>query len=554
MCGGTIQPNFHGIQTDQRPGTNTVMSDSQAKFVEGQTVGIDLGTSYSAIARLGDDGNPEVLRNSSDSPITASVLLLAETGRIHVAPTPDMLDAADPSHVVIAIKREMGNPRFALHFQERRLTPELLSSLVLTKLRTDGEKRIGPIGNAVITVPYYFNEPKRAATRYAGKIAGLNVVDIINEPTAATLAYAWSQGELGRLDVPDTSRTILVYDLGGGTFDVTVVRYSSTNFTVLATDGDTMLGGLDWSSRILDFVCDKFVSKFGVDPRQDSGAKFAVLRECESAKRELSHWMKTTIEVKYRGQVLPIELSRSEFEKMTLDLLQRTRDTTEFVLDNNKISRGQLDEVLLVGGSTSMPAVVEMLQKVTGKTPSRVLNPQLCVAEGAAIHAAILEAKATDGQGRLSAALMKRLRNVTTADVNSHSLGVEITDPKNSKKKRNHIMIPRNSQLPCGIKKGFVTTVDQPEGILIRLLEGESKDVAGCTFIGDVRITHLPPNLPIGSPVEVVYSYDHRGRINVAVKELTGGRSAAVEIAWEGALDANAISTLRTLAREYHAE
>ncbi len=530
------------------------MSDPQIKFVEGQTVGIDLGTSYSALARLGEDGDPEVIPNATDSPITASVLLLANTGKILVGPTPEMLDEADPSKVVIAIKREMGNPRFALHFQERRLTPELLSSLILTKLKADAEKRIGPIGNAVITVPYYFNEPKRAATRYSGKIAGLNVVDIINEPTAATLAYAWSQGELGRLDVPDTSRTVLVYDLGGGTFDVTVVRYTPTNFTVLATDGDTMLGGLDWTSRILDYVCEHFLAKFGIDPRQDAGVRFSLLRECEAAKRELTHWMKTTIEVNYRGQLLPVALSRSDFEKFTLDLLQRTRDTTEFVLDNNKVSRDQLDEVLLVGGSSTMPAVVEMLQKLTGKTPSRVLNPQLCVAEGAAIHAAILEAKATDGQGRLSAALMKRLRNVTTADVNAHSLGVEITNPKNPKSKRNHIMIPRNSQLPCGIKKGFVTTVDQPEGILIRLLEGDSKDVTGCTFIGDVRITDLPPNLPLGSPVEIVYSYDHRGRINVAVRELTGGRSAAVEIAWEGALDANTISTLRALAREYHVE
>lgn len=527
------------------------MSDPLPKFVEGQTVGIDLGTSYSALSRLGEDGNPEVINNSYDSPITASIVVLGESGKILVGPPADVLAQQDPARVVMAIKREMGNPRFALHYQERRMTPELISSLILTKLKSDAEKKIGPIGNAVITVPYYFNEPKRAATQYAGRIAGLNVVDIINEPTAATLAYAWTKGELGRLDAPGKTKTILVYDLGGGTFDVTVVKYTPTEFTVLSTDGDTMLGGLDWTERVLDFACDKFSAKYGIDPREDAQAKFSLLRECEAAKRELSHWTKTKIEVTYRGQTLPVELTRPEFEQMTLDLLQRTRDTTEFVLDNNNVKRDELSEVLLVGGSTSIPAVIDMLEKLTGKRPSKVLNPQLAVAQGAAIHAAILEAKATDAHGRLSPALLKRLKAITTTDVNSHSLGVEITDPKNPNAKRNHVMIPRNSRLPCGTKKQFVTNTDTPQSIVIRLLQGETIDIDACTYIGDVRISKLPKALPAGSPVEIVYSYDHRGHITVSAKELTGGGSAAVEIAWEGALDSHAIETLRQLTRQY---
>lgn len=530
------------------------MSEGAPTFVEGQTVGIDLGTSYSAISRLGADGNPEVINNINDSPITASIVVLGENGKILVGPQPDVLAQQDPNRVVIAIKREMGNPRFALHYQERRMTPELISSLILTKLKQDAEKKIGPIGNAVITVPYYFNELKRSATQYAGKIAGLNVVDIINEPTAATLAYAWTKGELGRLDAVGKSRTILVYDLGGGTFDVTVVKYTPTEFTVLATDGDTMLGGLDWTERVLDYACDKFVAKFGIDPREDTQARFALMRECEAAKRELSHWTKTKIEVTYRGQTLSVDLTRPEFERMTLDLLQRTRDTTEFVLDNNKVNRDELSEVLLVGGSTSIPAVIEMLEKLTGKRPSKVLNPQLAVAQGAAIHAAILEAKATDAQGRLSPALLTRLRAVTTTDVNSHSLGVEISDPKDPTSKRNHIMIPRNSRLPCGTKKQFVTNIHTPQSIVIRLLQGEAKEISACTYIGDVRISKLPKALPAGSPVEIVYSYDHRGHITVAAKELVGGGSAAVEIAWDGALDNQAIDKLRQLAQQYHVE
>ncbi len=536
--------------------TPLAMSDtgSLPTFVDGRTVGIDLGTSYSAIAHLGDSGNPEVMNNSNDSPITASIVVLGENGKITVGPTVDVLDEAGPSRVVIAIKREMGNPRFAMHYQNRRMTPELISSLILMKLKIDAEKQIGTIGNAVITVPYYFNEPRRAATRYAGKIAGLNVLDIINEPTAATLAYAWTKGELGQLDMPDVTRTILVYDLGGGTFDVTIVRYTPTQFNVLATDGDTMLGGLDWTARILDYACDRFVNKHGVDPRQDAKARFTLMRECEAAKRELSHWSKTKVELTFRGQDMSVDLSRAEFEQLTSDLLQRTRDTTEFILDNHNVSPDDLDEVLLVGGSTAMPGVVEMLEKLTRRKPSRVLNPQLAVAEGAAIHSAILEAKATDGKGRMSHALLNRLRAVTTTDVNSHSLGVEISDPKNPNKKRNHIMIPRNSPLPCGTKQQFVTVKDQPQSITIKLLEGDAPQVSGCTFIGDVRINDLPSHLPVGSPVEVIYSYDHKGHINVAVKELTGGRSAAVEIAWEGALDNQAIETLRTLTREYHIE
>jgi molecular chaperone DnaK len=379
-------------------------------------------------------------------------------------------------------------------------------------------------------------------------------VDIINEPTAATLAYAWTKGELGRLDAPNNTKTILVYDLGGGTFDVTVVRYSPTEFTVVATDGDTMLGGLDWSSRVLDYVCEKFVARHGLDPREDARTRFALLRECESAKRELSHWIKTRIDVTYRGQTLPVELTRTEFEKLTLDLLQRTRDTTEFVLDSNHIARDEISEVLLVGGSTSMPAVSEMLEKLIGKRPSKVLNPQLAVAQGAAIHAAILESKATDAHGRASAALLKRLRAVTTTDVNSHSLGVEIVDPKRPDVKWNHIMIPRNSRLPCGTKKQFVTTVETPQSIVIRLLQGEAREVSACTYIGDVRISQLPKALPAGSPVEVVYSYDHRGHITVSARELTGGGSAAVEIAWGSALDSHALDTLRELVRQYHIE
>ncbi|MFK7821477.1 MAG: Hsp70 family protein, partial [Planctomycetaceae bacterium] len=216
------------------------------KFLDGVTVGIDLGTTYSAIARIDDKGDAVVLDNADGRPITPSVVLLDEQ-RVVVGPSFQRISVASPESIIEAIKREMGNKDYFVVYQNKKLTPEFVSALIMKKMKQDAEKDIGPIANAVITVPYYFNDVRRKATQDAGRIAGLNVIDIINEPTAATLAYAWNKGELGRSDLNNEERTILVYDLGGGTFDVTIVRYTPTNFRVLATDGDVMLGGLDWS-------------------------------------------------------------------------------------------------------------------------------------------------------------------------------------------------------------------------------------------------------------------------------------------------------------------
>ncbi|MCA9033202.1 MAG: Hsp70 family protein, partial [Planctomycetaceae bacterium] len=224
------------------------------QILPGHTVGIDLGTTYSAIAQLDADGNPVSLTNSDGKTITPSVVLLGEDGKVIVGPTFERMSIENPQNIVEAIKRQMGNKDFHIVYQGKKLTPEFISALIIKKLKQDAEKSIGPIANAVVTVPYYFNDVRRKATQDAGKIAGLNVIDIINEPTAATLAYAWQKGQLGRSDNFAGEKTIMVYDLGGGTFDVTIVRYTATNFKVLATDGDVMLGGLDWSRRIVDHI------------------------------------------------------------------------------------------------------------------------------------------------------------------------------------------------------------------------------------------------------------------------------------------------------------
>ena len=522
-------------------------------FVEGKTVGIDLGTSYSAIARLDDEGAATILENGQGRLITPSIVILGEEGKVIVGPSQERVAEEEPDRVISAIKREMGNPSFELFHEGRRLTPELISSMILTKLRQDAEEHTKPVTNAVITVPYYFNEPKRQATRHAGRIAGLNVVDIINEPTAATLAYAWQQGELGNPDAPDTERTILVYDLGGGTFDVTLVRYTPTNFTVLGTDGDTVLGGIDWTARLADHLAEKFEAKFGLDPRTEPIANKNLLVEAEAAKRELTLWEKSAVSLSFRGQTLEYEVGRSTFEELTLDLLQRTRDTTEFTIDNAGVDPSTLDAVLLVGGSSAMPSVAKMLEEVTGKQPSRELNPQTAVAQGAAIHAAILEAQHA-GSGESAKALERRLRTVSTSDVNSHSLGVEVTDPDDTTRKANHVMIPRNSRLPAQRIQRFKTSSQAPHSIHVRLLEGEAADVSSCTFIGDFRLIGLPENLPKGSPVEIAYAYDSRGHIHVSLKETTGNNECLVEIAWSHGLDETAIDALQELATHYRVE
>jgi molecular chaperone DnaK len=407
----------------------------------------------------------------------------------------------------------------------------------------------------VITVPYYFNDVRRKATQDAGRIAGLNVIDIINEPTAATLAYAWSKGELGRADLKAEERTILVYDLGGGTFDVTVVRYTPTSFRVLATDGDVMLGGLDWSKRLSDHLVEQFKRKFGVDPSEDPETMLTFHQEAEDAKRDLSSKMQVPISVYYKGNTLSVSLSRTEYERMTADLLQRTKDTTELVLQQSGVAPGTLDELVLVGGSTYMPVVEQMLREVCQREPSRALAPERAVAEGAAIHAAILQARNGVNTGGIVDVVQKRLNSVKTTDVNSHSLGIKISDPKDKTRKINHIMIPKNSPIPHNVKQRFGTNTDGQQRIHVEILEGDAIDPAACELIGDFRITNLPQSLPKGSPIEITYSYDGSGRISATAKELTGNNQASAEIVRDSGLNEGQITdALSTLQNEYDVE
>ena len=520
------------------------------QFLDGETVGIDLGTTYSAIAHLGEDGEPKILDNADGRSITPSVVLLGEGGQVMVGPSFERIALEKPENVVEAVKRQMGNKDYFVVYQGKKLTPEFISALILKKLKQDAEKHIGAIANAVVTVPYYFNDVRRKATQDAGKVAGLNVVDIINEPTAATLAYAWSKGDLGRTDAGGKETTILVYDLGGGTFDVTVVKFTSTTFRVLATDGDVMLGGLDWSNRLVDHLAEQFSRKYGDDPRKDPEGLRAFFQECEDAKRKLSRGEKAPVSVYYKGNTLTVQLTRADFERMTADLMQRTRDTTELVLQQSGVDPSQLDEVVLIGGSTYMPIVERTLKEITKQDPSRSLMPERAVAEGAAIHAAILQAK-HGGGGKLADALRKRLERVEQVDVNSHSLGIKVADPEKKGSRMNHVMIPRNTSIPAKKSQRFKTTSDKQKTVHVEVLEGEARDPAACTLIGDFRIVGLPPDMKKGSPVEVTYEYDASGRISAKAKDLTTNKQATTEIVRDSGLSGDRVRDFEKLATEY---
>ena len=524
------------------------------EFQEGQTVGIDLGTTFSSIAQLDEEGNPVSILNEDDDIETPSLVLLADSGHVIVGPPRMRAAIEDPDHIVDRIKRHMGDTRFKRTFDGKKITPEFLSALILKKLRQDSEKRLGKVGNAVITVPYYFNDSRRKATEDAGRIAGLNVIDIINEPTAATLTYAWHRNELGGTgQVGGRPRIILVYDLGGGTFDVTTVRYTPTHFQVLATDGDVQLGGIDWDERLVDYVADEFKARHDADPRESAATMQLLRNDCDLAKIELSDKADVSITCRHDGKALAVKVTQDQFVQLTADLLQRTADTTELVLKQAEIAAEDLDAVVLVGGSTLMPQVPKMLEELLGQRPYDKISPHTAVAQGAAIHAAILEIKHRGEQSELAEKVRKMLASVKQENVNSHGLGVLATNPK-THREINHVMIPRNSRLPLKVKQTFKTNRDNQARVSVQVIEGDAPDPRACSLLGKCRIAGLPEDLKKGSPIEVTYSFDSSGRITVEAKDTTSGKQATIEIERRGGLNDAEIDAYSRLANDYLVE
>jgi len=467
-------------------------------------VGVDLGTTFSAVAYLDDLGRPQTLSNAEGDKTTPSVILF-DGDDVVVGKEAIKAMATDMEYVAECAKRDLGLRCFHKQFSGRSYPPEALQAWILNKLRNDACQMIGPFEKVVVTVPAYFDEVRRKATEDAGYMAGFDVMDIINEPTAAAVAYGYGQGYFHPEGSCGEPKKVLVYDLGGGTFDVTVMEIGGVSFSALATDGDVRLGGRDWDQRLVDFVAEEFVRKHGIDPREDPNTLGRLLRDCEDAKRTLSARSKTHIVCDYQGRAERVSVTRKQFEDMTLDLLDRTAFTTEQTIRAAGLTWSDIDRVLLVGGSTRMPAVNEMLGRISGKQPDCSVSPDEAVAHGAALHAALLLDKFAGKAPRFG------IKNV-----NSHSLGVAAVDPE-TKPKQTAAVIPRNTPLPATAKRVFRTSKHGQRSVLVQIVEGESDSPDDCVQIGRCAVRNLPPDLPARTPVEVRFCYEQNGRLTVRV-------------------------------------
>jgi len=467
-------------------------------------IGIDLGTTYSVIAWIDAQGRPETIPNAEGERLTPSVVYFdgeeAVVGREAVKAF-----SLDPNQAAECSKRDVGSRIYHKTLQGKHYPPEVIEAFILNKLRRDAISHLGDFSRVVITVPAYFDEVRRKATQDAGYMAGLEVIDIINEPVAAALASAHESGYLDRPGPQNRPQRILVYDLGGGTFDVTVMEVRGREYITLAIDGDVRLGGWDWDQRLVDLAAEVFIRQHGIDPREDSRGWGKLWRECEEAKRSLSARQRVLVPFEYRGQSAEIELTRPSFEEATQDLLDRTRFTTVQAVKAAGLHWQEIDHVLLVGGSSRMPMVRTMLQEVSGKEPEAVVATDEAVAWGAALHAKRRIDKARGNPTSF------RVHNV-----NSHSLGVVGRDPLTNRR-RVGVVIPRNTRLPVSAKRRFRTSQAGQRSILVEIVEGESVFPEDCSAIGKVTATNLPPHLPAKSLVEVVFHYQANGRLHVKV-------------------------------------
>jgi molecular chaperone DnaK len=470
-------------------------------------LGIDLGTTYSVVAYLDAAGRPTTITNAAGDLTTPSVVLFDDDGPI-VGKEANMAAPMEPDRIAVCVKRDMGAKEYRKPVNGVRLPPEVISSIILKTLLNDARRRLGSdIGKAVITVPAYFDELRRRATVDAGRLAGIDVLDIINEPTAAALAFGYQTGFLdpagkAREDKP---MNVLVYDLGGGTFDVTIVEIRGNSFKALATDGDVTLGGKDFDEAIVNMAAEKFYEKYAEDPRTNLSCFMEMWNNAEIAKKTLSERAKTSLYVNSHGKRLKVDIGREEFEEMTAPLVSRTKTTTEIVLRQSGLTWGQIDRVLLVGGSSRMPMIGVMLKQLSGKEPDRSISPDEAVAHGAALYANLLLRRTGAHAGPPAFSI---------TNINSHSLGIVGVDLSTGRK-RNQILIPKNTPLPQTITKIFKTNKPNQAAVVIRVVEGESERPEACIQVGVCKIDNLPPNLPQGTPVQVSYAYHENGQLEV---------------------------------------
>ena len=472
----------------------------------GKIIGIDLGTTNSCVAVM-EGGEPVVITNSEGARTTPSVVSFQANGERLVGQVAKRQAITNPDHTIISIKREMGTDH-KTHIDDKVYSPQEISAMILQKIKADAEAYLGePVTQAVITVPAYFNDAERQATKDAGRIAGLEVLRIINEPTAASLAYG--------LDKTDHSEKIFVYDLGGGTFDVSILELGDGVFEVLSTNGDTKLGGDDFDNKVMDYIAETFKAENGIDLRNDKMALQRLKEAAEKAKIELSSSMQTNINLPFitadatGPKHIDLNLTRAKFNELTHDLVQRSIEPMKKALADAGLSISQIDKVILVGGSTRIPAVQEAVKNFTGKEPSKGVNPDECVAVGAAIQAGVLTGEVKD---------------VLLLDVTPLTLGIEtmggIATP----------LIERNTTIPAKKSQVFSTAADGQTSVEIHVVQGERQMAADNKTLGRFTLSGIAP-APRGIPqIEVTFDIDANGIVKVSALDKGTGKEANITI------------------------
>ncbi|MDQ3329063.1 MAG: Hsp70 family protein [Planctomycetota bacterium] len=490
-------------------------------------VGIDLGTTYSCISYLNEHGEPVTLANKAGELATPSVVLF--DGDEPIVGTEALRSAIlFPDRVVMHAKRFMGDTEKRWTIGGRPYTAIDISSLILKHLLASAREQIGDVDQAVITVPAQFSEAQRLATIEAGHRAGLNRVDLINEPVAAALCHVLGNEGLWFTELAEEQR-ILVFDLGGGTLDLSLVKYSRDEVAVIASDGDLRLGGIDWNESLLTAISEQFLKEFRLDPRQDPESLQFLSNEVEQAKRSLSSRPKAALTCQHAGHRKTYQVELSQFEKLTRHLTDRTEEITKRLLRDQKIGWARVDVVLTTGGASRMPMIRDRLKQLSGRTLNTSLSPDLSIAHGATYYAGMLLSNNKFTKSILNAAASQRLARVKQRSVNARGLGILVRDPRTNTRVP-HYIIPPNTPLPAEVTQKFGTVMEGQKRVRLVVIESGAGTKESFVKLGDCVVDGLPPNLPEGSEIAVSIRYDEQAKVHVSAKDVTSGRRAEAEI------------------------